>query len=107
TSGAFAALSGSTGLNTTSAAVLRGALADTSGTGNGIGFATYDPAVGVRLLNGSEQDTSSGYPASATTTNVRLNLTGNAAITGTTTNTLQLDNTSASAVTVTNTGSFL
>src|SRR5581483_11686192 len=50
----FAAI-GSGNLNTDEAAVLRGALVDTSASGNGASFATYDPAVGVRALNASEQ----------------------------------------------------
>lgn len=100
----FAATGGG-GVNTTEAPVLRGALADTSATGNGSAFATYEAGFGVRPLKTSEQVTT--YPGSTSNDNVRLNLTGAAAITGVTTNTLQLDNTSGSAQTVTNTGTLL
>jgi autotransporter-associated beta strand protein len=95
---------------TTNYGVIKGALADTSATGGGAGFATYDPTNGVRLLAASEQDTS-GYPAASNTSlNTRLNLAGvGAAITGVTTQTLQIDNTNggATAATVTNSGAGL
>jgi autotransporter-associated beta strand protein len=109
----YVSLTGAPSLGTTSAAVIRGALADTSATGNGSGFATYDDPngtgpvkAGIRPLLASEQDTS-GYPAANTTTNVRLNLTGAVSIAGKQTNTLQLDNTSTAAQTVTLTNATL
>jgi autotransporter-associated beta strand protein len=108
TGGTFAAADGVGTLGTTSAAVLHGALFDSSATGGGSGFATYEAGNGIRLLDAStEQDTSGTYPVANGNTNVRLNLTGAKAITGVTTNTLHLDNTSGSAVTVTNTGTAL
>jgi autotransporter-associated beta strand protein len=114
-------------VGTTNYGVMKGALADTTATGGGMGFATYEQngdggsttTKGVRLLNyvpgslvsgnwvdgtGSEQDDNPTYPAASTTTNLRLNLTAPTAITGVTSNTLQLDNTSGASQIVTNTG---
>jgi autotransporter-associated beta strand protein len=105
----FAAL-GSGTLGTTQAAVLRGALADTSDTGNGAGFATYDLVKGVRLLDAATEQlavaTGAAYTAANSGDNVRISNT-NLTITGKQTNTLQLDNTSGGLMTVTNSGSTL
>ena len=103
-------LNGSGALGSTQAPVLKGALADTSPTGTGIGFATYDPTNGVRLLSSAEKNTvASGpaYDAVPSTDNVVLNLGADEAITGHRSNTLQIINTSGSSHTVTNTGSAL
>jgi len=103
--GSLAALDGSGTLVTPNAAILRGIVADNSATGSGIGFATYDSVGnGVRLLDpGAEQSTT--YAAG--NANVRLNLSGNMAITGGAGNTLQIDNVSGTAYAVTNSGSAL
>ena len=103
--GAFAAVDGVGALGNTNAAVLRGIVVDSSATGSGLGFATYDAAGnGVRLLDpGTEQSTTyAGGNA-----NVRLNLSGNVAITGGAGNTLQIDNVSGGAYAVTNSGAAL
>lgn len=103
--GSLAAVDGVGTLGTPNAAVLRGVLADTSATGTGIGFATYDSVGnGVRLLDpGTEQSTT--YASG--NANVRLNLSGNVAITGGAGNTLQIDNVSGGAGVVTNSGAAL
>jgi fibronectin-binding autotransporter adhesin len=107
TGGTFAATDGTGALGGTAAAVLHGALFDSTATGGGAGFATYDAANnGVRLLNASSEQVST-YPGVSDYTNVKLTLSGATPITGVTTNTLQLDNTSGSAVIVTNTGTAL
>lgn len=105
----FAAL-GTGMFGTTEAAILRGALADTSATGNGAGFATYDPVRGVRLLNATTEQrgaaNSAEYAAATVGDNVRIANTS-LTITGKQTNTLQIDNTSGSGITVTNSGNAL
>ncbi len=96
----FAAIDGVGALNGPGAAVLRGALIDTSATGNGTSFATYDSTNGVRALKASEQ-----INTMTANDNVKLTLAA-----GTTTfasalvNTLQLDNTSGSAAVATFSG---
>jgi autotransporter-associated beta strand protein len=101
---------GSGTLGTTQAAVLRGALADNSDTGNGAGFATYDQIKGVRLLDVATEQlavaTGAAYSGAITGENVRISNTS-LTITGRQTNTLQLDNTSGGLITVTNSGSAL
>jgi autotransporter-associated beta strand protein len=90
---ALAATDGVGVLNGDQAAVLRGALYDNNVTGNGIGWATYDPAVGVRALKPSEQTSTV-----AANKNVKLSLAaGTTSFVGAVVNTLQLDNTSGSA----------
>jgi len=106
TGGTFAATDGAGAMGTTNAAVLHGALFDSSATGGGAGFATYDATNGIRQLNASNEQTTT-YPVANANTNVLLNLTAAKAITGVTSNTLQLDNTSGTAWTVTNTGTAL
>ena len=101
---------GGAALGTTQAPVIRGALADTSDTGTGAGFATYEAGKGVRLLSASEQlSVASGpdYDTAPTTDNVLLNLSADEPITGHQTNTLELRNTSGAARTVTNAGTSL
>ncbi|HYO07636.1 MAG TPA: autotransporter-associated beta strand repeat-containing protein, partial [Tepidisphaeraceae bacterium] len=100
----FAALSGVAGSGTTQAAVLRGALADGSATGTGSGFATYDPAVGVRVLNRTTEQVT-GYAAAVANDNVRLS--GTQSITGKQTNTLHVENTGGTGITITNSGTAL
>jgi autotransporter-associated beta strand protein len=112
--GYLVSIGGTGSLGGFTAPVLRGALADTTHNGGGMGFATYDPTgspgahVGVRLLNASEQDTTA-YPGANSPNNIRMNLAGGspAAVAGVTTNTLQLDNTNTggtpSVVTFSNT----
>ena len=98
------AATGTGTLGTTQAAVLRGALADTSATGTGIGFATYDPTVGVRLLTASEQNAVTAgnlYSTTGTGDNVLIASTAGVpvtalSITGKQTNTLQLANSNGS-----------
>jgi autotransporter-associated beta strand protein len=85
-------------------------LADTSPTGQGLGFATYDETNGVRLLAASEQTTvASGgaYDTVPTTDNILFNLSGNETITGHLSNTLQFKNVSGLGRTVTNTTTTL
>ncbi len=91
--------------NTPDKAIFRGGLYDSSPTGPGTGFATYDTANGVRALNSSEQTTA--YPVAASVDNVRLDLAGATAITGVQSNSLQLNNASGSPQIVTNTGTAL
>jgi fibronectin-binding autotransporter adhesin len=93
--------------------VFRGALIDTSATGNGIGFATYNATNGVQLLPSADQlsvTTPAGYTASSTGDNILVHntsLTLVAANPGKTTNTLQIDNTSGSLITFTDSGTAL
>ncbi len=97
-------------LGTTQAAVLKGALADTSPTGKGAGFATYDSVKGVRLLSSTEKlsvSSGSAYNAAPTTDNVVLNLGSDTSITGHLTNTLEIANTSLATRTLTNSGTDL
>ena len=101
---------GSGTLGTPEASVLKGALADTSPTGHGLGFATYDPATGVRLLSAGEQQTvtsGSAYTSAPTNNNLLFTLAADEAITGHLSNTLQVQNTSGASRTVTNTGTDL
>jgi autotransporter-associated beta strand protein len=112
TAGYLNAVSGSTAaLGTPQAPVLKGALADTSATGQGAGFATYQASTGVRLLNPTTEQTAvttgAGYDAAATTDNIRVDLAADEAITGHSSNTLQIANLSGSSRTVTNSGSGL
>ncbi len=112
TAGYLNAVSGSTAaLGTPQAPVLKGALADTSATGNGAGFATYQASTGVRLLNPTTEQTAvttgAGYDAAATTDNIRVDLAADEAITGHSSNTLQIANSSGSSRMVTNSGSGL
>ena len=112
TAGYLNAVSGSTaGPGTPQAPVLKGALADTSATGQGAGFATYQASTGVRLLNPTTEQTAvttgAGYDAAATTDNIRVDLAADEAITGHLSNTLQIANSSGSSRTVTNAGSGL
>lgn len=104
-------VSGTGAIRTTAAPVLKGALADTSATGNGQGFATYESGKGVRLLDqASEQVTvSSGffYNVASSNSNIRLNLLVNDSITGKLSNTLQIENNIGSARTLTNSGNAL
>ena len=103
-------VNGSGALNTAQAPVLKGALADTSPTGRGTGFATYDPVTGVRPLNTSEQTTvtsGGGYDSASTDNNIKLDLAADAAITGHRSNTLQISNNTLLPATVTNTGTDL
>jgi len=103
-------LNGSGALGTTQAPVLKGALADTSPTGTGTGFATYDPTNGVRLLSTAEKNTvatGSAYDSAPATDNIVLNLAADAAITGHRSNTLQVANASGASRTITNTGTAL
>lgn len=105
--GSLFANNGVGALGTAQAAVLKGALADTSPSGGGSGFATYDPVNGVRPLSSSEQTNVSdgpGYDASASADNVRLSPAADVSITGKLTNTLEIRNTGASARTVTSSG---
>ncbi|HEX3356407.1 MAG TPA: autotransporter-associated beta strand repeat-containing protein, partial [Tepidisphaeraceae bacterium] len=96
----FAAVDGVGALNGPGAAVLRGALIDTTATGNGTSFATYDSTVGIRALKPSEQ-----ISTVTTNDNVRLNLAaGTTSFVGAVLNTLQLDNTSGSAAVATFSG---
>jgi autotransporter-associated beta strand protein len=65
------------GLGTTSAGIFPWALADVSGAGGnfgaGTGFATYDPAFGVRLLNTTtEYNNNNDFSTAGATENVRL-----------------------------------
>ncbi len=92
------AASGTGTLGTTQAAVLKGALVDTSASGSGIGFATYDPTDGVRLLNPlTEQNsvtTTTGFAATNNGDNVLISNPGSAlSLTGKPVNTLQINNT--------------
>ena len=104
------ATGGSGTLGVPGAPVLRGALADTSPTGHGVGFATYDPATGVRPLAAAERTvvaTGAAYDGASSNDNIRLDLSAPTPITGHRSNTLELRNTSGSAQTVTNTGTEL
>jgi autotransporter-associated beta strand protein len=92
---------------TIQAAVFRGGLVDTSATGNGTAFATYDSTNGVRALNPSTEQTTTYPGPDSGADNVRLDLTGAVGITGAQTNTLQLSNVSGSSQTVTNSGGAL
>ncbi len=97
-------------LGGTQAPVLKGALADTSPTGSGTGFATYDPATGIRLLSGAEQlsvSTGAAYDAASTGDNIALALSADQAITGHQSNTLRISNDSGATRTVTNSGTEL
>ena len=101
-------------LNTTQVGVVRGAFADSSATGNGSTFATYDTTTvgsngGIRPLNASEQlvDAVGGATYNGANTGDNVKITAAASITGKTTNTLQIDNTSGVAFVVTNTGAAL
>jgi len=108
--GSLFATSGSGTLGVPQAPVLKGALADTSPTGRGSGFATYDPATGVRALASTEKNSvssGSAYDAAPSTDNIALSLSGDTAITGHLSNTLEIRNTSGLARTVTNTGTEL
>jgi len=112
TAGYLNAVSGSTAsLGTAQAPVLKGALADTSATGQGAGFATYQASTGVRLLNPTTEQTAvttgAGYDAASVNDNIRVDLAADAAITGHSSNTLQIANSSGSSRTVTNSGSGL
>ncbi len=112
TAGYLNAVSGSTAaLGTAQAPVLKGALADTSASGNGAGFATYDVATGVRLLNPSTEQTAvatgAAYNSASANDNIRLTLAADAAVTGHSSNTLQVANSSGASRTVTNAGTGL
>ena len=112
TAGYLNAVSGSTAaLGTPQAPVLKGALADTSATGNGAGFATYQASTGVRLLNPTTEQTAvttgAGYDAASTNDNIRLDLAADEAVTGHSSNTLQIANASGASRTVTNAGTGL
>ncbi|MFT3787133.1 MAG: autotransporter-associated beta strand repeat-containing protein [Tepidisphaeraceae bacterium] len=91
--------------------VLKGALADTSATGNGRGFATYDSTNGVRLLADAEQETTYGNITGAgtiATTNYRFELTGaSSSVAGVTSQTLEIRNTTGAAASINNTGTAL
>lgn len=104
-------VNGTGSLGTPQAPVLKGALADTSATGSGDGFATYDATVGVRLLDAATEQTAvatgAAYDSAATTDNIRLTLAADEAIIGHLSNTLQIVNTSGGSRTVTNTGAAL
>jgi autotransporter-associated beta strand protein len=97
-------------VGTTQAPVLKGALADTSATGNGIGFATYDSVKGVRLLNPATEQLTvtdvAGYTNATAGDNVLISNT-NLSITGKATNTLQINNTTSSLLTLTSAGTAL
>ena len=112
TAGYLNAVSGSTAaLGTAQAPVLKGALADTSATGQGAGFATYQASTGVRLLNPTTEQTAvttgASYNSASTNDNIRVDLAADEAITGHSSNTLQIANSSGSSRTVTNSGSGL
>jgi len=112
TAGYLNAVSGSTAaLGTPQAPVLKAALADTSATGNGAGFATYQASTGVRLLNPTTEQTAgasgAAYNSASVNDNIRLTLAADEAITGHSSNTLQIANSSGSSRTVTNAGSGL
>lgn len=112
TAGYLNAVSGSTAaLGTPQAPVLKGALADTSATGQGQGFATYEASTGVRLLNPTTEQTAvtsgAGYDAASVNDNIRVDLAADEAITGHASNTLQIANSSGATRTVTNSGSGL
>ncbi len=103
-------VSGSGALDSAQAPVLKGALADTSPTGKGAGFATYETGVGVRLLKPTEQTvvtTGAAYDAASVNDNIRINLAADQTITGHLSNTLQVDNVSGAVRTLTNTGAAL
>lgn len=105
--GALKTNSGTGALETTDAPVLKGALADTSPTGHGQTFATYEAAVGVRPLKTNEQavvSTGAAYGTAATSANIRLNLAVDETITGHVSNTLQIHNASDGPRVLTNTG---
>jgi autotransporter-associated beta strand protein len=112
TAGYLNAVSGSTAaLGTPQAPVLKGALADTSATGQGAGFATYQASTGVRLLNPTTEQTAvatgAGYDSASVNDNIRVDLAADEAITGHSSNTLQIANSSGVSRTVTNSGSGL
>ena len=112
TAGYLNAVSGSTAaLGTPQAPVLKGALADTSATGNGAGFATYQASTGVRILNPTTEQTAvasgAAYDSASANDNIRLDLAADEAVTGHSSNTLQIANASGASRTVTNTGSGL
>ena len=112
TAGYLNAVSGSTAaLGTPQAPVLKGALADTSATGNGAGFATYQASTGVRLLNPSTEQTAvasgAAYNSASVNDNIRLDIAADEAITGHSSNTLQIANASGATRTITNSGSGL
>jgi fibronectin-binding autotransporter adhesin len=112
TAGYLNAVSGSTAaLGTPQAPVLKGALADTSATGQGQGFATYQVSTGVRLLNPTTEQTAvttgAGYDSASVNDNIRLDLAADEAIIGHSSNTLQIANSTGATRTVTNSGSGL
>lgn len=112
TAGYLNAVSGSTAaLGTPQAPVLKGALADTSATGNGAGFATYQASTGVRLLDPTTEQTAvasgAAYNSASANDNIRLTLAADEAITGHSSNTLQIANSSGASRTVTNAGTGL
>ncbi len=118
TSGYLNSVSGGGTLGSPTAPVLKGSLADTSPTGHGLGFATYDSTnnntIGVRLLNPSTEQTTvttgAAYDAADAggEQNVVLNVSSaDAAITGKRSNTLQISNSGGVSRTVTNTGTAL
>jgi autotransporter-associated beta strand protein len=95
---------------TTQAPVIKGALADTTPTGTGMGFATYETGKGVRVLSASEQlvvASGATYDSSPTTDNLRLDLIADETINGHLSNTLEIRNTTGTARTVTNVGTSL
>lgn len=112
TAGYLNAVSGTgAALGTPQAPVLKGALADTSATGNGAGFATYQAATGVRLLDPATEQTAvatgAAYDSASVNDNIRLTLTADEAITGHSSNTLQIANSSGASRTITNAGTGL
>ncbi|MFM7244919.1 MAG: beta strand repeat-containing protein [Planctomycetaceae bacterium] len=112
TAGYLNAVSGTgAALGTPQAPVLKGALADTSASGNGAGFATYQASTGVRLLNPSTEQTAvatgAAYDTASVNDNIRLTLAADEAITGHSSNTLQIANSSGASRTVTNAGTGL
>ncbi len=98
----------STGTGTgTQLPVLRGALVDSSATGEGTGFATYG-ASGVTLLTGQlTANTTTAFAASSTGDNVLISNPGaTLTIAGKQINTLQINNTSGSLTTITPSGTL-
>lgn len=103
-------LGGSGTIGTNTAPVLKGALADTSPTGTGAGFATYDETTGVRLLGGAEQNfvsTGAAYDSAASNENTVLSLSTNDIINGHTSNTLKVVASGNSTITLSNNGTAL
>lgn len=108
--GGFLFSTGSGASGTTQAPVIKGALVDTSPTGLGEGFATYEAGTGIRLLTLAEQNSvadGAAYNGAPSGDNILLNLASDQAITGHLSNTLELKNTSGALKTVTNTGTEL